>query len=214
MGWPQLEHVVDRSVVEVLTMRKGRMAALCLAAAAVTAQAHTAVADPPAQSDAGSSTTSSRSDAGASKTVEQSDAGSGKAAVQYPAASTLAKPKSTITVRVNGLRNDKGLVFVALFDSERTFDAKKALMGGQTRPSNGSAVVVLENVVPGRYAVSFIHDENENKKLDTNFLGIPTEGFGFSRDAMGTFGPPGFDATAVNVLAGTGNVVMRAKYFF
>jgi uncharacterized protein (DUF2141 family) len=74
--------------------------------------------------------------------------------------------------------------------------------------------VVLENVVPGRYAVSFIHDENENKKLDTNFLGIPTEGFGFSRDAMGTFGPPGFDATAVNVLAGTGNVVMRAKYFF
>jgi uncharacterized protein (DUF2141 family) len=178
--------------VEALTMRNGRMTALFLAAAAVTAQAHTAVADPPAQSDAGS----------------------GRAAVQSPAASASPKPKSTITVRINGLRNDKGLVFVALFDSERTFDAKKALMGGQTRPSNGSAVVVLENVVPGRYAVSFIHDENENKKLDTNFLGIPTEGFGFSRDAMGTFGPPGFDATAVNVGAGTGNVVMRAKYFF
>jgi uncharacterized protein (DUF2141 family) len=213
MGWPQLEHVVDRPAAEAVKMRKARTTALFLVAAAVTAQAHTAVADP-AQSDAGPSNTAARADAGANKTIAQSDAGSGRVGVQSPAGSASARPKSTITVRVSGLRNDKGLVFVALFDSERAFDAKKALMGGQTRPSNGSAVVVLENVVPGRYAVSFIHDENENKKLDTNFLGIPTEGFGFSRDAMGTFGPPGFDDTAVNVLAGTGNVVMHAKYFF
>jgi uncharacterized protein (DUF2141 family) len=116
-------------------------------------------------------------------------------------------------VRIEGLRNDRGTVFVALYDSKRAFDEKKGeVAGAQARPANRSAVVVLDSVVPGRYALSFIHDENENKKLDTNFIGIPKEGFGYSRDAMGRFGPPKFDDAVLVVPAGPVTVVMRAKY--
>ena len=46
-------------------------------------------------------------------------------------------------------------------------------------------------------------DENGNTQLDRNFLGIPTENYGFSRDAAGRFGPPGFDEAAIEVREGT-----------
>ena len=49
----------------------------------------------------------------------------------------------------------------------------------------------------GRYVVKSFADENGNAKLDTNLLGLPTERYGFSNDARGRMGPPGFDAAAV-----------------
>ncbi len=42
----------------------------------------------------------------------------------------------------------------------------------------------------GKYAVSAVYDENSNEEMDTNFMGIPTENYGFSNDARGRFGPP------------------------
>ena len=46
----------------------------------------------------------------------------------------------------------------------------------------------------GTYAVKLFHDANDNGRLDTNWIGIPKERFGFSNNAMGRFGPPDFDA--------------------
>ena len=41
-----------------------------------------------------------------------------------------------------------------------------------------------------------IYDENMNGKLDTNWLGIPTEGYGFSNDAKAMLGPPSLSAAS------------------
>ena len=54
----------------------------------------------------------------------------------------------------------------------------------------------FEDIPPGTYALAVIHDENSNGKLDTNWLGIPTEGYGFSNDARGLLGPPTFLAAS------------------
>ena len=59
----------------------------------------------------------------------------------------------------------------------------------------------------GRYAAIAFHDENGNGKLDKNFLGVPTEPYGFSNDAQGFLGPPTFDAAAVAL--GGGNEAIR-----
>ena len=56
--------------------------------------------------------------------------------------------------------------------------------------------ITLAGLAPGRYAVSAIHDENGNGKLDRNLLGIPTGGCGFSNDARAAFGPLSFEAAA------------------
>jgi uncharacterized protein (DUF2141 family) len=53
--------------------------------------------------------------------------------------------------------------------------------------------VVLKNLKPGNYAFKYFHDENDDEKLNTNFVGMPKEGFGFSNNAKGTFGIPAFE---------------------
>jgi small-conductance mechanosensitive channel len=55
-------------------------------------------------------------------------------------------------------------------------------------------LVRIPNETPGTYALAVIHDENMNGKLDTNWLGIPIEGYGFSNGAKGLFGAPSFSA--------------------
>lgn len=58
--------------------------------------------------------------------------------------------------------------------------------------------VTFDGLAPGNYAAAIIHDENANRKLDT-VLGIPREGFGFTRNPAIGFGPPKFDAARVAV---------------
>jgi uncharacterized protein (DUF2141 family) len=131
-----------------------------------------------------------------------------------PANAPARLARSRVTVRVQGLRHDRGTIFVALYDNRRAFAAKQGQAhGATTRTRNRGAVVVFDDVLPGRYAWAFFQDENGNQKLDTNLLGIPSEGFGFSRDAMGKLGPPTFEAGAIDIPAGQVSVVMNAKYF-
>ena len=72
--------------------------------------------------------------------------------------------------------------------------------------------LVVEGLVPGNYAVSVIHDENGNRELDTNLIGIPTEGIGFSHNPRVTFGPPSF-ANASFDAASEATQTIRIKYF-
>ena len=57
----------------------------------------------------------------------------------------------------------------------------------------GVAEVTFSGVPPGVFAISVFHDEDGDTELKTNFIGIPKEGIGFSRDARARFGPPGWD---------------------
>lgn len=92
-----------------------------------------------------------------------------------------------LTVEITGLRNNNGNVLYELFDEN-----KKSLDVGTIDVTNKKCVIVYNNLKPGKYGFNYIHDENKNKKLDTKMLMIPTEGFGYSNNADGTFGPPAF----------------------
>lgn len=93
----------------------------------------------------------------------------------------------TLTVEITGLRNNNGNLLYELFDQKQ-----KSLEVGTVNITNKKCVVVFSNLKPGKYGFNYIHDENKNKKLDTKALFIPTEGFGYSNNADGTFGPPAF----------------------
>jgi uncharacterized protein (DUF2141 family) len=144
--------------------------------------------------------------------IAQADAG--RSSPASPAPATSAPTRSTLTVRIQGLRNDRGTVLVALYDNERSFAKKRdPLAGAEAPPKNRGAVVVFNDVKPGRYALAFFQDENNNKDLDTSLLGLPSEPFGFSRDAMGKVGPPSFAAAAIVIPPGPVSVVMNAKFY-
>ena len=97
-----------------------------------------------------------------------------------------------LTVTVKNIKDAGGSVMVGLFDAEDEF-LKNPKFGQSVKARSGEVTVVFEGVPAGDYAISVIHDSNENEELDSNFLGMPTEGFGFSKDVMGMFGPPSFE---------------------
>ena len=98
----------------------------------------------------------------------------------------------TLTVIITNFRNNQGMASVALFDKEEAFPKStgKAIGVMYVPVKQGKSIAVFEHLPPGEYAVSVFHDENNNKKMDTNFFGIPKEGVGASNNARGHMGPP------------------------
>jgi uncharacterized protein (DUF2141 family) len=120
-----------------------------------------------------------------------------------------------LTVRIHGLSNDRGGVAVALFAAAEAFpDQKKALAGQLAKIEKGRARVRFAGLRPGVYAVAVLHDENENSKMDFNFLGMPLEGYGFSNDASAPFGPPSFEQASFELRPRDSFITLRMRYFF
>jgi uncharacterized protein (DUF2141 family) len=100
----------------------------------------------------------------------------------------------TIRVVPVGLQSSKGNVVVQLAASASDFENdEEAFRFSIVKVENKQAEAVFAGVPHGEYAIKIFHDENANDQLDTNFVGIPKEKFGFSNDAMGRFGPPSYD---------------------
>lgn len=105
-------------------------------------------------------------------------------AAQLPSAQSNATDR--LTVRVTGARDAKGRIIVYLFRDPQGFptDTSKIIRQQSVNidPNTMAAMVVFKDLPPGMFAVTVLHDENDNGKMDTNFLGIPTEGYGASND--------------------------------
>jgi uncharacterized protein (DUF2141 family) len=114
-----------------------------------------------------------------------------------------AQPGNTINVVVSGLRNDNGTVRCGLFNSAATFPTDgQEFMGAVGMPANQQATCTFNNVPPGTYAVAYFHAQQGETKLKTGLFGQPEQGYGFSRNATGTMGPPSFNAAAYSYAGG------------
>jgi len=134
------------------------------------------------------------------------------AAGDLPAATVAGS--ATLIVEVEGLKDDRGRLHASLYASEEGFPTKpeKALRHVDVPIVGGKARVVFEGLPPGGYAVAAYHDENGDGKLDTGFLGIPTEGLASSNDAKGFMGPPSFEKARVEVGPGEKRIVVHVSY--
>lgn len=117
----------------------------------------------------------------------------------------------SIEVKVTNIESEKGTIRVGLFASDKDF-LKNAIKGKVVKASANEITVNFDNLEPGEYAVSVIHDENGNGKLDKNAFGIPKEGFAFGNNAMGSFGPPTFEKAKVVIGDGPVLQVIKLKY--
>ena len=111
-----------------------------------------------------------------------------------------------ITITVENI-SKAGELHIAIYDSKEAFEQDRGEQGG---PAPGivdglilaakPGTVSYEFDLPaGTYAIGVFHDVNGNNSLDTNFLGIPKEQYGFGNDATGSFGPPSFNDAAITV---------------
>ncbi|MDB4986313.1 MAG: hypothetical protein JWN04_1491, partial [Myxococcaceae bacterium] len=100
-----------------------------------------------------------------------------------------------IELKITGLRSSRGQVFVALFLSDKKFPGTPppGTLSRNAKIVNQVAEVQFESVPPGEFAITVFHDEDGDGELRTNFIGIPKEGIGFSRDARARIGAPNYD---------------------
>lgn len=119
----------------------------------------------------------------------------------------------TLDLQVTSLRSSRGLIHLCLTREARHFPDcghdPNAIK--RTVAVREAAAIRVGGIAPGRYAVSVIHDENGNGKLDT-VVGIPREGFGFSRNPRVRFGPPSFDAVRIDLRPGITRQQVRMQY--
>jgi uncharacterized protein (DUF2141 family) len=104
-----------------------------------------------------------------------------------------------IHVKILNIRNSTGGVACALFESSVGFPSEYLRYATNImviKVRDKQARCDFEDIAPGTYALAVVHDENMNGKLDTKWLGIPTEGYGFSNDAKALLSAPTFSAAS------------------
>jgi len=100
-------------------------------------------------------------------------------------------PVSSVEITVTGLHSQQGSLRLALFSSSAGWpeNDQKALRRVELRIVDGQARAHFEGLAPGTYAAVAFHDEDADGKLDKNFLGLPTEGWGATNQARSPLGP-------------------------
>lgn len=123
-----------------------------------------------------------------------------------------ASPIASLEIDVSKLRSSKGVIQLCLTADPTNFpscvDDARAL---SRRVPARERTIRVEGLAPGAYAAAIIHDENGNNKLDT-MMGIPREGFGFSRNPAIGFGPPRFTAARFTLDTGRHEEDIRVRY--
>lgn len=103
--------------------------------------------------------------------------------ISYP-----EKDVSEFRLYIEGINELKGEIRIAMFDSREKYT--KDPIHAIVLPVDSTTIIWTQEMLPfGEYAIAVYHDKNENGKIDTNFLGIPKEDYGFSNNARGRFGP-------------------------
>jgi uncharacterized protein (DUF2141 family) len=127
----------------------------------------------------------------------------------------IAGPASAarIVVTIDGMHSAQGDVFVGLYATPSKFlngnqcDAQRKVMA-----STGPITVVFDNLRPGTYAVGAFHDENANDHLDTNFVGLPIEGYALSNGVRAMMSKPTFQQAAFTVGDQGAQVALHIRY--
>ena len=124
-------------------------------------------------------------------------------------------PRSVIHVKILNIRNNKGSISCALFESPEGFPKKflryaTNIMTIKIKDSEAS--FYFTDIPPGTYAMVVIHDEKMNGELDTNWLGIPKEGFGFSNQATALLSAPSFSDASFQYDGQDAEMTMSLNY--
>jgi uncharacterized protein (DUF2141 family) len=109
-------------------------------------------------------------------------------------------------VEILEIRNTRGNIMLQLFD-----ESEKVLLQELSPIAENKCSFYIPDLIAGKYAVRYYHDENLNGKMDTNLVGKPTEGYGFSNNVVGKFGPPPFEKWLFEIVADK-KIVLKPTY--
>ena len=129
---------------------------------------------------------------------------------------TCLEASTAIHVTVQNVRSSDGAV-TALLYSDNPDDFLKEGRGldkARVLAQKGETTICLKAPGPGVYSIGLYHDENGNKKFERNFLGIPSEGYGFSRNPGFAFSAPEVDEVAFELGEEPTQLEISLRYLF
>ncbi|MEC5165494.1 uncharacterized protein (DUF2141 family) [Flavobacterium sp. PL11] len=105
----------------------------------------------------------------------------------------FATENPELTIKISNINKLKGEIKVGIFNKELNFLKENATLKNYSIKVKDNSVILIINDLPkGEYAVTIYHDENSDNQCNRNFIGLPTEGYGFSNNFKPKFGPPKF----------------------
>ncbi len=120
----------------------------------------------------------------------------------------------SIKVTVTDVNNKAGEVMLALFSSPKGFPYETgfAVQKQKAKAVNGRVEITFSDIPSGTYAIALFHDTNADGKLNTNFIGIPKEGYGVSNNSYNTFSAPDYQTSSFQHHTQLTELSIRVKY--
>jgi uncharacterized protein (DUF2141 family) len=111
---------------------------------------------------------------------------------------------ASLTIQIQGLKQIKGKIQIGIYNDANQFPK----VGGEYRveyvdASANTLSYTAKNLPNGEYAIALFHDVNSDGVCNLNFLGIPKEPYGFSKNIKPVWSAPTFSKTKVAVNANT-----------
>ena len=128
------------------------------------------------------------------------------------AASMSLQAQGKIIATMSNIKNDKGVCRACIFNNAASFSGEAGTPYACVivPVKNRTATATFANVTAGTYALMVFHDANNNNKMDKNFLGIPSEGYGASQNKLPFAAAPGFNDNKFKVDNAT-HVTLKIK---
>jgi uncharacterized protein (DUF2141 family) len=129
----------------------------------------------------------------------------------FPALGATVAANTTLTIRIENVLAG-GVVRLGVYDEARYPDNNSAPVASMdTNAVQGETIITIHGVPPGVYAVQTYQDVNANGEMDTSWVGLPLEPFGFSRDAVPFLSKPSFDEVKFNLVAGDNEITIHLQ---
>lgn len=120
--------------------------------------------------------------------------------------------QGTLIVQVNAAANNDGYIDISLLTSEQQFSGElPASLNCRQRVIRQRASCTFADLAHGDYALFAFHDENDNHKLDENFLGTPTEKLAISAIDLTNNSSPSFAQSKFGFQSQVGQVFINLQ---
>ena len=119
---------------------------------------------------------------------------------------------ATLVVTVENVRSSGGTVKLSVFASAKEWPDHPTSDHSQRQPARPGIVVFRFELPPGTYAAAGYHDENNNGKFDTTWIGLPEEGYTLSNNVRPVLSAPSFGSASFTVGPDGAQITMRMVY--
>ena len=121
---------------------------------------------------------------------------------------------ANLNVTIDNINSGEGQILAQVFKGEDNYKNGKPVSSLILPAIKGENKFLFQNLSEGNYAVRLFHDSNNNNGLDTNVFGMPTEGYGFSNEAVGNFGPPKFSDMVIVIEKTSETIDTKVKMIY